>query len=53
MSDLQNMLTMLSNSTDEFSKEKSGADWKISVTNRLVVIYFDEDGKYKFMSSIR
>jgi len=52
MTDLQNMIVMLSKSDEEFTKYKSGNDWKIQLNQREVCIVFDKDGNFKYMSKV-
>ncbi len=50
MTDLQNMIVMLSKSNEEFAKQKSGSsDWKIVLPAREISIVFDGDGNFKYM----
>ena len=52
MTDLQNMISMISKSDEEFTKYKSGDDWKVCLNNREVYILFDKDGNFKFMAKV-
>jgi len=51
MTDLQNMILMLSKSDVEFTKYRSGNDWKIQ-KNKEVYILFDKDGNFKSMGKV-
>jgi hypothetical protein len=43
---------MISKSDEEFTKYKSGDDWKVCLNNREVYILFDKDGNFKFMAKV-
>ncbi len=48
MTDLKNFIAMLNNSTETFSKEKSGKDWIIKITSRNINFYFNQDESFRF-----
>jgi hypothetical protein len=49
MTDLQNIIIMLTKSDEEFEKKKTGKDWKVTVTGRDIEFYFNEDGSFRFL----
>jgi hypothetical protein len=46
--DLKNLITMLLNSNETFSKENSRNDWIVRITSRKINFYFNNDESFKF-----
>lgn len=49
--DLQHMLIMLSKTKEPFSKEESVNSWMISLPEREISIYFNEDDSLNFIKN--
>ena len=51
MTDLQQMIVMLSKSDTEFRKEQFAGDWKLTLSNReedYIYFLFEKDGSFKY-----
>lgn len=55
MTDLQNMIVMLSGADTEFRKENYIGDWKLTLLdkgNNYMYFLFNEDGSFKYCREI-
>lgn len=43
---------MLSKTDEEFTKYKSGSDWKLQMSGRKAYMLFDKDGNFKYMGQV-